>query len=218
VVGAPHGARAACPAGTASEPCSAAQCDGVDRVACSGFVGSSVECRPASCQDNRAMPAGRCDGTGSCPAAEPIDCGAFVCDPAAGQCKTSCASDADCAAGRCENQKCITGSTCKDARTVVDPAGNEIPCVAYVCSAGACKESCTSTSDCLTGFVCEATSQHCVAASDTAADTGDEGGCGCRVPARSAPRVTAAWLLAALTLMRRRRRARALDEAARARC
>src|SRR6267378_8587170 len=56
-----------------------------------GYPGVSTQCRAASCAAGTAVPAGSCNGTGTCPSAATTQCTPYVCGPTA--CKTSCAGD-----------------------------------------------------------------------------------------------------------------------------
>jgi hypothetical protein len=209
VSGEPHGDRPECSAGTADDPCSAASCDGFERDACEGFVGSSVSCRGESCEDGTFTPGGRCDGDGACPSAEARPCAPYVC--AGDRCATSCATDEDCAATfTCDADvgRCVGEAECRDERTVVAPDGTSADCAPYRCEAGACNAACESALDCVHPNVCDADGA-CVAPEPS---TYVDGGCGCRV-AGSARTGRAAGLpaggfvvvaLAAFTARRRR--------------
>jgi len=204
VAGVPHGKRAACPSGGAENPCKAALCDGLARTSCDAFVGSSVSCRTAKCDGKQLVPGASCDGKGVCPAATPVDCGAFACDAVAGQCKTSCASDADCASGgRCSNERCVSGATCADDHTSRAADGTTSDCTPYRCeTSGTCAKSCSKTSDCASGAVCDTSTQQCAPA---AGDSGSEGGCAAsaRVPTGSS--AFALFVVACAARLRRRR-------------
>ena len=91
-------------------------------------------------------------------------------------------------------------ATCK----VVSNLDVDIKCQA----SGDCKQTCSTSGDCVDGYICDATTKVCVATNGSA-DSGDNGGCGCRATG-SAPRGSA-WGLIALALAaglaRRRKRA-----------
>ncbi|MFO0569247.1 MAG: kelch repeat-containing protein [Polyangiaceae bacterium] len=182
VVGDPHGARPACPAGSASDPCKEASCDGADRTTCAAFVGSLVACRQADCQDGVATLSAVCDGKGACPAAQTKNCEPFTCG--ALECATECSSDAACAPGyRCDlsSQKCVAGASCQDEHTSVAIDGTPTDCSPFKCaSSGSCAESCTSADDCLSPYVCDENKQ-CVKAPS---EGSDDSGCGCRAAGR----------------------------------
>ena len=219
VSGKPHGTRAACATGDAQHACSTATCAGSDlsRDRCAGFVGSSVTCRTSSCDGNQSVSSAVCDGKGGCPAPSPVNCGAFACDSATGQCKSKCASDADCTAGgNCDgNGKCTSGSTCDgDGHTVVDSAGHKSSCAPYACSGGRCKTTCGSVDDCAAPSACDLDG-HCVAPADGGAG-GDSGGCAVvqHRDHRSSNTAFVTALVALMALARRTRlRARAVHRA-----
>ncbi len=174
VAGAPHGARTTCTAGTASEPCKAASCDGTDRTTCAGLAGSSTTCRSSACVSGVATLAGACDGKGACDAARTRPCAPYACGDAA--CKASCATDEDCSTGNgCDKASgtCIAASRCEDDFTLVSPTGARTSCAPYRCGDLGCRTECASSSDCDTGYLCE-TSQ-CV--KPTAPPPEEQGGC-----------------------------------------
>src|SRR5262249_55454142 len=112
VLGAPHGNRPPCASGSAQNACSSAACDGVKKTSCENFVGASVACRAASCTEGIQTLAAACDGKGACPAAITKSCAPYVCDVSS--CKTSCATDSDCAvgSGHCDKGACVLTATC----------------------------------------------------------------------------------------------------------
>jgi hypothetical protein len=66
---------------------------------------ANTACGPASCSvDNKSTIAPTCSVAGLCLPGAPVSCGNYVCSN--GACKTSCANDADCVAGRCRGFKC----------------------------------------------------------------------------------------------------------------
>lgn len=203
VTGAPHGSRPACPAGTPSAPCTAAECDGSERTACLRFV-SAVECQAPSCDNGVEVPAAFCDGQGACVAgSEPRACAPYLCG--ATSCADSCSSDDDCTAGtRCDvNNLCVASATCIDEVTRQDVDGDLSDCTPARCRDGVCLDSCTSTADCASGFSCDPDGD-CVPVPSAAA-SGDGGGCGCRFGSRPASTAPLALLLLPLVLRRRRR-------------
>ncbi|MEB2313028.1 MAG: hypothetical protein OZ921_01585 [Sorangiineae bacterium] len=185
IVGRPHGARAACAAGTAENVCATAQCDGTNGTSCTGYVGSDQTCRAASCADGVETQPEHCDGKGSCPPVRQAKCEPYVC--AGETCgKAPCASDKDCSAKfRCDPSKhdCIPRdtTTCSttDEHTQNNPDGTTTDCAPYRCIGNACKTDCNSIDDCASPNVCDGTSKCVAPTSDVAAD--EEGGCGCRV-------------------------------------
>jgi MYXO-CTERM domain-containing protein len=153
---------------------------------------------------------------------EQAECRPFVCD--ADACKTSCQDNADCADGFACNASadCVpAGARCVDGDTAAeDVNGQKRSCHPYFCAGGSCQSSCTQSTDCASGFVCDPAAHACVAASaasGTAAE--DEGGCGCRTA--GTPRQSAWWALVAGALSvaglgaRRQRRSRRTGKATR---
>jgi MYXO-CTERM domain-containing protein len=122
------------------------------------------------------QPAGACDGSGSCTTPTTKTCNPYTCD--SGACKTTCASDTDCAQGSvCDTTKglcAVAGATCLDAFTVKQPNGQTQSCSPYKCLGGACQQQCTTASDCAPGYDCSGSS--CVSVSD--GGTGGAAGAG----------------------------------------
>ena len=198
VSGQPAPGRAPCDEGSATNPCSAASCDGVVGGWCNGFVGGDVECVAGTCTDGVATQRTTCDGKGQCPKPGTIECGAYACGSSA--CKTTCTNDDDCSAGNvCDvaSGKCGAFSTCASEHVSRGPDGNTTDCTPYRCGpTGACLATCSSGLQCKAGHACSSNGD-CVASSG-----GETSGCGCRTTARETPR--SAWLLVLLVLMRRR--------------
>ncbi|MBI2388686.1 MAG: hypothetical protein HYV09_03630 [Deltaproteobacteria bacterium] len=203
VAGAPHGPRTACPPGTASDVCSAAACDGIDRTACRGFATSAVVCQTAGCKDGVATFEARCDGRGKCAAdgatkrCEPFTCGATAC-------LERCETASDCQSGySCDaiSGKCLAAGTCDGDHTVRSVDGTRTTdCSPFRCeSGGTCKDSCGTTPDCVTGFVCDP-SGRCV---NAPAEPSDDGGCSMR----RGPHAPWTGLVVMLAVVLRRRRA-----------
>ncbi|MFO0675835.1 MAG: hypothetical protein U0169_04835 [Polyangiaceae bacterium] len=141
VDGAPHGARTACEPGT--DTCTAKVCAGRVNAASCVFVASGVPCRGASCKEGVESAPATCDGSGRCGspgqgttrACAPFACGADAC-------KTTCATDDDCARGStCDRAKgtCISGALCVDANTLRTASGREVSCGPYTCQGSACR-------------------------------------------------------------------------------
>lgn len=172
VVGAPHGARAAC-AGTGTA-CGGA-CDGNrDPLQCL-YPPATTACGTACSNDQQTS--STCDGTGRCVAGTPQACGSYACGGVT--CNTSCAAATDCATGFvCTGARCTPqqGSICVGARMSQPPGGAVTDCAPYACgTSGACNMSCATVKDCAAPNVCDP-SGHCVAVPSTASP----GGCGCR--------------------------------------
>jgi MYXO-CTERM domain-containing protein len=208
VVGAPRGDRTPCNPGSAEAPCQAASCDGIDRFACKGFVGTDTVVSPATCKDGVATPLVSCNGKGSPQEVVPSNCGAYVCGPDA--CLEACSSDADCSSQfRCKEGACVAseGASCGDQRTLVDPRGNRIDCAPYRCEGSACLASCRSRADCAVG---DCTPERtCVeGGAGLAPISPEEGGCACSLVGATGPHRSPGLLALALALapLARRRR------------
>jgi hypothetical protein len=92
-------------------------CDGAG--VCASRVGDV--CRPAGCDADgtQAIRETTCaEKGGACPT-ELVDCGDYGCDPAAGACRSRCASVTDCAPGRA----CDLGGRCAQPPDVASDAG-----------------------------------------------------------------------------------------------
>jgi MYXO-CTERM domain-containing protein len=200
VTGTPHGDRTSCVA--EGEECGGT-CDGDTRARCT-YGAAGTACGTPSCSDGTAE-ASSCDGRGACVAAEPVTCSPYACG--ADGCLDGCTVDDDCASGySCIDGSCLfSGGRCsEDGKQALDGDGALVKeCEPYTCVNGQCAESCTSTSDCQRGFVCDTAAERCIA---TASDVTDEGGCACRTTGRGSS--SSAWLVAlafgAACLLRRR--------------
>jgi len=208
VVGAPHGGRMACDS-LAEKDCARTSCDGKTRDKCEGFAnGTSISCGADSCTaDKRVQKAGSCDGKGACATPEPTNCTPYACDTASPRCRSTCASDAECADGfTCDGSACVQGAKCSDDRSKsIAKTGEEKLCTPYRCgSDGKCATSCGSSDDCAAGTVCDTNVKACVVYSGA---TGDEGG-GCtigpRAPATGSVAGFALGLLGMAAFVRRR--------------
>ncbi|MGZ3419797.1 MAG: Kelch repeat-containing protein [Polyangiales bacterium] len=203
VAGAPHGTRTACVA--AGTGVCARACDGGDRTQCN-FASTSVTCSPASCAAGTATTASTCDGAGNCPMPIKVDCTPYACGDMA--CKTSCTTDADCGgANVCDKPtgKCIVAvdSKCSpDGLTAIptDTTKPAVACAPYTCntSTGKCGSRCVSTSDCVSGNICDLASGACNPVQSATPDDGTgstDGGGGCSTSDGHGPFGSAALLL-----------------------
>ncbi|MGE0327883.1 MAG: Kelch repeat-containing protein, partial [Polyangiaceae bacterium] len=205
VNGAPVGTRTQC--NTSDTDC-AGSCDGVDRAACS-YPGSEIRCGTPSCESGIAH-SSFCNAKGVCVADDDQPCGAYACGDT--KCKTTCATAGDCASGyTCSDQgTCVPGATCSDDLTTSNGVSGERTCAPFLCDPGSgnCLQLCSTSSECVSGFVCDTAIKACIAASGAGASA-DDSGCGCRLP--GAPtQGPARWLLFGLgfALVRARRRAK----------
>lgn len=215
VYGAPRQGHTPCPAATGGDPCTARTCKGdLDRKQCVGWVGIDVKCRDASCTNGVATLEAVCEATGQCPEPKTSSCGAFACKGTTCGAKP-CSSDADCSAKfACDQAKqdCVPRdvAACDGDHTVTAPDGTtQTDCSPYKCEVGAnggvCKDSCSVSTDCASGYVCDPQSAQCISA--TAAESAEQSGCGCKAVGR--PRSVAGgaitlFLLAAAGVRTRR--------------
>ncbi|MBL8721447.1 MAG: hypothetical protein JNL79_36000 [Myxococcales bacterium] len=199
VKGAPRGDRARCADG-AGDVCKAMSCDGaVDTTKCTAFAAATTECAPASCTTGTATAASYCDGIGACRAAEPRACAPYACGEKG--CRTSCATDTECAAGNvCRSGACVPNAAkCSTDGLVSIVDGVEHPCTPYRCRGdGTCGTLCSTSAECAPGSACDPSSK-CV---PIGGDAGADGGCshGARGPS------ALAGIALALALAGRRRR------------
>lgn len=202
VSGAPRGSRTAC----AGDPdvCGGA-CDGTSRAACK--LAPSTKSCGSKCSSGSQTPS-TCDGLGACVVGMSRACAPFAC--ADDQvCATTCTADAQCADGfRCSGGSCVPPAVSKcgdDGVSVVTEGKAPESCAPARCKAGRCVESCSSSDDCVPGFLCNSVNSKCEA--PAAAPSEDEGaGCGCRtVPRAHGGMIAALPLLLAVALRRRRR-------------
>lgn len=146
-------------------------CDG--KGACSLYEQGSVA-EPATCQGSDSLLKARvCDGAGKKTPIETQSCAPFVCDSAAGACKTKCQSDKDCATGAvCStNGQCTLGeASCADEHTARGADGKLTKCDPYTCLNGQCRSTCATDLECVTGFSCQGDA--CVAGGAGAAGSG----------------------------------------------
>jgi len=195
----------ACAAGTADNPCSAASCDGTERKSCVAKAGADIVCRAASCGNGVETIETRCEGSGACPTSATKNCLPFACDGTA--CKVKCTVNADCADGFfCDPASgiCGAGASCVDDSTLKRSDGTTQTCIAFKCSGQKCLDKCTSTADCLSGFVCNPSSTQCEPAPSGDAD--GDGGCAIEnAQGGSTSPIALLGIGLAVTLFRRRR-------------
>lgn len=136
----------------------------------------------------------------------------FCCDR---QCDGPCEACSAAAKGSGEDGVCgsaleCTSATCDGDHTLTGPNGETTDCSPFRCTAGGdCRDSCTSSSDCVDGTVCDTSFANgvCVRNTESSA-SGDGGGCAVRGSGSSSPSPWTAVLgLAALGGFRVRRHA-----------
>ncbi|HEX2873680.1 MAG TPA: SUMF1/EgtB/PvdO family nonheme iron enzyme [Polyangiaceae bacterium] len=190
------------------------KCDGEGscRVAAPKGVGCGTACEAGSEQLRE------CDGFGACATKTVMSCLPYRCVPGGNTCASECATSEDCAAGaqcnRNTGECAVTDATCKDQSTVLSPSGVETDCEPYRCSAGTCRDSCSTSNDCVAGYACEV--GVCRADDDeggagegpTSTSVNKDSGCSCRTAGAPVGGSAGAWvgLLGALLLARRRAR------------
>jgi hypothetical protein len=159
VAGAPHGTRTCAGDGT--------ECGG----ACAGQVGDSCSFAGAdtgcgtSCADSERT-ARTCNGKGACEAQAPRACqGNFACADDK-SCRTSCATNADCAIGyACAEAKCVPTAYCDGDHTIIAADGkSKTECAPFRCDVATskCRTSCDDVEGCAEPFFCDPSGQ-CIA-------------------------------------------------------
>ncbi|HXI54939.1 MAG TPA: PA14 domain-containing protein, partial [Polyangia bacterium] len=115
-------------------------CDGTG--ACRRYS-AGLTCQTSTCNGASMDLASRCDGIGACVPTATQSCMPFTCDPQAKACRTTCATDADCAApNTCTNGSCgkkPLGSACAAADQC-----NSGFCEQGTCCGSACDGICQS--------------------------------------------------------------------------
>ncbi|MCA9590226.1 MAG: hypothetical protein KC657_33210 [Myxococcales bacterium] len=201
VAGRPHGTRACASDGST---CGGA-CDGTIADACT-FPGVQTGCG-TRCTDG-ARTAGACDGKGACVSQATRPCpGNYACADAT-SCRTTCASDAECARGYgCAAGACTPIAYCDGDRTIIGADGkSKTDCAPFRCDVATnrCRTSCEDVEACADPFVCGLDGQ-CVAAPEAPS--------GCATSSAPSP-PQGGWLtpsvLALLIVLTRRRREHSL--------
>jgi hypothetical protein len=107
----------------------------------------------------------RQDAQGQCQVWFRVPCAPFSCEDSSGVCRAACQSNNDCEGGSvCSTVTGVCSSAppmCLDVSTVRSANGQSHSCEPYECRAGSCRETCDSSNDCSSGFVCNVYS-HCV--------------------------------------------------------
>jgi hypothetical protein len=92
VSGPPHGGRPACAAGGTT---CGGTCDGMNRTGC-GYAPATTTCVAQSCTNGTKTIAVNCDGAGTCPMPQVLDCTPAMCNAAGTDCLSTCTGDNDC--------------------------------------------------------------------------------------------------------------------------
>ncbi|MGZ3448248.1 MAG: Kelch repeat-containing protein [Polyangiales bacterium] len=187
------------------------QCQACDRSGAVGTCGPVVgaphgtrmACTPASaCTGGSFQPAAACDGSGACKAPAAMACGNYACAADSG-CKSTCATEADCATGfACVGTSCVPRSAkCDDGLNSTDTSTGKVTnCAPYKCASdGTCGHACGISDDCAPGNVCDPSTKTCTPSAAAPTDSG--GGC---TASRTGNGSTLALLVALLALRRRR--------------
>jgi hypothetical protein len=123
-------------------------CEGARTCDAAGQCKSKVG---ATCAAPEECASATCSGGVCCEGG----CGLFACGHD-GRCLTSCASASDCANGApCEAGRCVNPTRCEGADVVVSSNGETQRCTPFRCSEGACRVSCTTNDECVSGWVCD---------------------------------------------------------------
>ncbi|MFI5299206.1 MAG: hypothetical protein ACHREM_14005 [Polyangiales bacterium] len=117
--GGAHGGRPACSSGTGT---CAGTCNGTSATC--AFPTATTSCAAPACLTGSVKsPAGICNGAGACASQAPIDCAPYAC--ASNDCKSSCASAADCSAGSTCSIGEIGVGVCVSGSASTPPGGLE---------------------------------------------------------------------------------------------
>ena len=139
--GQPHGKPACAGSGECAGSCTGAS------PAC---VFPTSACGTASCSGNVLTKPGTCNGSGTCSSGGTQDCGGFRC--AGTTCKTTCASEGDCAAGH----YCAGASGCLPTKSMGAGCTDATQCMSGFCrDQVCCNEACSGVcKTCSAGGIC----------------------------------------------------------------
>jgi hypothetical protein len=102
-----------------------------------------------------------CEASG-CKEMRTYNCHPYGCTKDGTACAASCSTTADCAGGsECNTttgQCSLSFGSCSDAFTIRMPNGQTASCAPYKCIAGSCQQQCSSSNDCVAGYVCKKSS------------------------------------------------------------
>lgn len=119
-----------------------------------------------ACVDRDVATLTICKTTGQCSTAR-LPCFPYHCDDGTLTCATSCSSSDDCWLGTvCLGGRCVVQRTYCEGNVSRNTAGEETRCEPYICdaSAGTCRTRCTTSADCVGGYVCDTSIAECVTA------------------------------------------------------
>ncbi|MBT9559221.1 MAG: putative metal-binding motif-containing protein, partial [Myxococcales bacterium] len=157
---------------TTSDPCLVAECSLTSGTGCrTKPAAPGTTCAAATCSGSTATNAKLCDGSGGCSLAGTTSTcpGGFMCNAAAGACKTSCTVGSDCRGGfYCDGGLCLPlkgdGSTCGEAAECISGyCESNVCCASGQCcrNAGDCNDENLCTTDACTGsYQCQNTANN----------------------------------------------------------
>ncbi len=207
VGGRPHGARSC--TGGAGDACTSGACDGKDATKCANFaLEIGGVCGAPSCTGTSFTGAATCSDGRVCTTPAVVECAPYRCAP--GGCLKTCANDGDCVSrASCLTGSCVpstSGARCSDDKlSSIGADGVVTSCAPLRCNTdGTCFKSCSSSDECVPGFICDTATAACLPA-----DTSSSGSSGCA----TGPNESSSWgslgaciVLAVGAVLRRRRR------------
>jgi len=170
----------ACDDNACADACDVEGC--TDDAYCLGDVCADKKEDGGACSDGRECQNGHCSRNRCCNSA---------CN---GECE---GCDEPGTEGTCvplRTSECLPRPRCIDERTAISAQGETtMDCTPYECSpvSGVCAKSCTTSTECVTGFVCNPETQTCVSAGSQ--PLVEEGGCACRAPAGQGSTRSSGW-------------------------
>jgi hypothetical protein len=137
--------------------------------ACAFYVSGTI-CAPAMCQGNILIQEDLCDGTGSCVATGPLDCGLSAC--AGTVCQFSCVTDNDC---QSSTAFCGASGVCQAKKVVGQTAGGANECLSAFVADGVCCDAACGAGPCDGCTVATGATQdgHCTVMNGVPCDDGD---------------------------------------------
>jgi len=117
-------------------------CDG--KGGCRQYV-KGTKCESGTCEGDGVTGVRTCDGNGNCSEVNSVSCPPYTCDSKTNRCKSTCTTNADCAADQlCVANRCGKSANGADCSTGDDCASGF--CVDDVCCNVACSGPCVSCS------------------------------------------------------------------------